>query len=145
MVKLRLRTSRREEALDVTDRVRRAVAASGVREGTCTVFAPHTTCAIAVNEGHDPAVIEDFLNHIRELVPREAGFEHAEGNSDSHIKALLVGPSATVPVSDCCVRSRASHPSMDTVPAAGSTLTTCPSTFFGAPFTHSADFGCVAV
>ena len=104
MVKLRLRTSRREEALDVTDRVRRAVAASGVREGTCTVFAPHTTCAIAVNEGHDPAVIEDFLNHIRELVPREAGFEHAEGNSDSHIKALLVGPSATVPVSGGEVR-----------------------------------------
>jgi secondary thiamine-phosphate synthase enzyme len=98
MVKLRLRTSRREEALDVTERVRRAIAESGVREGTCTVFAPHTTCAIAVNEGHDPAVMDDFLNHIRELVPREAGFEHAEGNSDSHIKALLVGPSVTVPI-----------------------------------------------
>jgi secondary thiamine-phosphate synthase enzyme len=99
MVKLRVRTGRREEAVDVTERVRRAIAESGVREGTCTVFAPHTTCAIAVNEGHDPAVMEDFLNHIREVVPREAGFEHAEGNSDSHIKALLVGPSATVPVS----------------------------------------------
>ncbi|TMF90118.1 MAG: YjbQ family protein [Chloroflexi bacterium] len=98
MVKLRLRTSRREEAIDVTERVRRAIAESGIREGTCTVFAPHTTCAIAVNEGHDPAVMEDFLNHMRELVPREAGFEHAEGNSDSHIKALLVGPSATVPI-----------------------------------------------
>jgi secondary thiamine-phosphate synthase enzyme len=104
MVKLRVRTSRREEAVDVTEKVRRAVAESGVREGTCTVFAPHTTCAVAVNEGHDPAVIEDFLNHIRELVPREAGFEHAEGNSDSHIKALLVGPSATVPVSGGEVR-----------------------------------------
>jgi len=98
MVKLRLRTSRREEAIDVTERVRRAIAESGIREGTCTVFAPHTTCAIAVNEGHDPAVMEDFLNHMRELVPREAGFEHAEGNSDSHIKALLVGPNATVPI-----------------------------------------------
>ena len=104
MVKLRLRTSRREEAIDVTERVRRAIAESGIREGTCTVFAPHTTCAIAVNEGHDPAVIEDFLNHIRELVPHEAGFEHAEGNSDSHIKALLVGPSASVPVSGGEVR-----------------------------------------
>src|SRR5438045_3216150 len=55
MVKLRLRTSRREEALDVTEKVRRAVAASGVREGVCTAFAPHTTCAIAVNDGHAPA------------------------------------------------------------------------------------------
>lgn len=98
MVKLRLRTSRREEAIDVTERVRRAIAEAGVREGTCTVFAPHTTCAVAVNEGHDPAVMEDFLNHMRELVPREAGFEHAEGNSDSHIKALLVGPSVAVPI-----------------------------------------------
>ncbi|HEX6349782.1 MAG TPA: secondary thiamine-phosphate synthase enzyme YjbQ [Candidatus Dormibacteraeota bacterium] len=98
MVKLRLRTSRREEAIDVTERVRRAIAEAGVREGTCTVFAPHTTCAVAVNEGHDPAVMEDFLNHLRELVPREAGFEHAEGNSDSHIKALLVGPSVAVPI-----------------------------------------------
>lgn len=98
MVKLRLRTGRREEAIDVTERVRRAIAESGVREGTCTVFAPHTTCAVAVNEGHDPAVMEDFLNHMRELVPREAGFEHAEGNSDSHIKALLVGPSVAVPI-----------------------------------------------
>src|SRR5207302_589406 len=77
---------------------------SGVRVGICTVFAPHTTSAIAVNEGHDPAVIEDFLNYIRELVPHEAGFEHAEGNSDSHIKALLVGPSASLPVSGGEVR-----------------------------------------
>ncbi|OLE24948.1 MAG: hypothetical protein AUG49_12125 [Catenulispora sp. 13_1_20CM_3_70_7] len=74
MVKLRLRTSRREEAIDVTERVRRAIAESGIREGTCTVFAPHTTCAIAVNEGHDPAVMEDFLNHMRgATVPITAG------------------------------------------------------------------------
>ena len=104
MVRLRVRTSRREETVDVTERVRRAIAESGIRDGTCTVFAPHTTCAIAVNEGHDPAVMEDFLNHMRELVPREADFEHEEGNSDAHIKALLVGPSATVPITAGALR-----------------------------------------
>jgi len=85
--------------LDVTQQVRRAVTESQVREGTVLVFTPHTSCAVAVNEGHDPAVLTDFLSHLRELVPREAGFEHAEGNSDSHIKSLLVGPGAMLPVS----------------------------------------------
>jgi len=90
--------------LDVTQQVRRAVTESQVREGTVLVFTPHTSCAVAVNEGHDPAVLTDFLSHLRELVPREAGFEHAEGNSDSHIKSLLVGPSVMLPVSGAEVR-----------------------------------------
>ncbi len=99
-----MRTSEREQMLDVTQQVRRAVTESQVREGTVLVFTPHTSCAVAVNEGHDPAVLTDFLSHLRELVPREAGFEHAEGNSDSHIKSLLVGPSVMLPVSGAEVR-----------------------------------------
>jgi secondary thiamine-phosphate synthase enzyme len=104
VIRLRIRTSEREEVLDVTQQVRRAVTESRVREGTVLVFTPHTSCAVAVNEGHDPAVMTDFLNHLRELVPRQAGYEHAEGNSDSHIKSVLVGPSATLPVSGAEVR-----------------------------------------
>ncbi len=98
MVEISLRTSRREETVDVTGRVREAVASAGVAEGTCLVYTPHTTCAVALNEGYDPAVQADFIGHFRELVPRESGFEHAEGNSDAHIKAILVGPSVTLPV-----------------------------------------------
>jgi secondary thiamine-phosphate synthase enzyme len=94
-----IRTGRREEFVDVTDRVRRAVGASGVGEGICLLATPHTTCAVTVNEGYDPDVVRDAIAHLRELVPHESNFQHAEGNSDSHIKAMLVGNSTSLPVS----------------------------------------------
>jgi secondary thiamine-phosphate synthase enzyme len=95
---IRVGTRAREEMLDVTARVQEVVRESGVLEGACLVYSPHTTCAVTVNEGWDPAVSTDAVGHLRALVPREKGFEHAEGNSDAHIKAMLVGVSATIPV-----------------------------------------------
>ena len=91
-------TRQREELVDVTDQVREAVRSTGVREGVCLVASPHTTCGVTVNEGWDPAVVSDATGHLRELVPRERAFTHAEGNSDSHIKTMLVGTSAALPV-----------------------------------------------
>ena len=85
--------------VDVTEQVRKAVGAAGVAEGACLVATPHTTCAVTVNEGYDADVTRDVLSHLRSLVPAEAGFQHAEGNSDSHIKAILVGSSVSLPVS----------------------------------------------
>ena len=104
MERISLQTGRREEMLDVTDRVRAAVAGSAVNDGVCLVATPHTTCAVTVNEGYDPDVMRDALAQMRELVPHEAGYQHAEGNSDSHIKAMLVGPSVVLPVSGGRVR-----------------------------------------
>ncbi len=98
MKELRVQTTRREEMLDVSRQVQAAVRETGLAEGVCLVYSPHTTCAVTVNEGYDPAVISDTLTHLRQLVPREAGFQHAEGNSDSHIKSMLVGPSVLLPV-----------------------------------------------
>ncbi|HEY7199590.1 MAG TPA: secondary thiamine-phosphate synthase enzyme YjbQ [Candidatus Dormibacteraeota bacterium] len=95
---LRVSTRQREELVDVTDQVREAVRAAGIGEGVCLVASPHTTCGVTVNEGWDPAVAADALGHLREVVPRERGFAHAEGNSDSHIKTMLVGTSAALPV-----------------------------------------------
>lgn len=97
-------TRRREETVDVTERVQELVAKSGVQEGICVVYTPHTTCGMAVNEGYDPAVQDDFLRHLQEVVPRESDFEHAEGNSDAHIKAMLVGTSAALTVSGARAR-----------------------------------------
>jgi secondary thiamine-phosphate synthase enzyme len=94
-----VRTGQREDMVDVTRQVSEAVQAAGVDEGICMVYTPHTTCGLTVNEGADPAVVQDALRHLRQVVPREAGFSHAEGNSDSHIKAVLVGPSLALPVS----------------------------------------------
>lgn len=99
MDRIRLRSQRREEMLEVTDRVRACVAHSAVHEGLCLVSTPHTTCGVTTNEGYDPDVMRDAVHHMRELVPHEAGYQHAEGNSDSHIKAMLVGSSCTLPVS----------------------------------------------
>lgn len=91
-------TSRRAQLLDITARVAEAVERSGVDEGVCHVFVPHTTAGVTINEGADPDVAADIESHLAELVPKEAAFEHAEGNSDSHIKAALVGPSCSAPV-----------------------------------------------
>jgi len=95
-----VRTTRRAQLLDITDRIREAVRESGVRDGVCHVFVPHTTAGVTVNEGADPDVATDIVSHLGEMVPKEAAFEHAEGNSDSHIKTLLAGPSCAVPVRD---------------------------------------------
>ena len=91
-------TARRAQMVDITERVAEAVDRSGVREGVCHVFVPHTTAGVTINEGADPDVAADIESHLGELVPKEAAFEHAEGNSDSHIKTVLVGPSCTSPV-----------------------------------------------
>ena len=97
-VTFEVRTSRRAQLVDVTEKVALAVNQSGVAEGTCHVFVPHTTAGVTINEGADPDVAGDIESHLGEIVPKEAAFEHAEGNSDSHIKTALVGASCTAPV-----------------------------------------------
>jgi secondary thiamine-phosphate synthase enzyme len=95
---LSVSTQRREQMIDITARVQDEIGQSGVGDGVCHVFVPHTTCGITINEGADPAVQHDFLLHIDELVPQSGEWRHAEGNSDSHIKSMLVGSSVAVPV-----------------------------------------------
>jgi secondary thiamine-phosphate synthase enzyme len=93
-----VRTAQRSQLVDITKRVAEAVERSGVADGTCHVFVPHTTAGVTINEGADPDVASDIASHLAEMVPKEAAFEHAEGNSDSHIKTALVGPSCVAPV-----------------------------------------------
>ncbi|HEY0829932.1 MAG TPA: secondary thiamine-phosphate synthase enzyme YjbQ [Candidatus Dormibacteraeota bacterium] len=95
-----VKSRRRTELVNVTERVAAAVERSGVRDGTCHVFVPHTTAGVMINEGADPDVARDIESLLNELVPKEAAFQHAEGNSDSHIKTVLIGPSCTAPVRD---------------------------------------------
>jgi secondary thiamine-phosphate synthase enzyme len=96
--RLNLRTERREEMVDITARVAAAVADLGVASGAVLVHVPHTTAAVTVNEGYDPDVAADVVRDLSARVPRDAGYAHAEGNSDSHIKAILVGSSQLIPV-----------------------------------------------
>ena len=97
-VSFEVRTGRRSQLVDITQRVAEAVELSGVVEGTCHVFIPHTTAGVTINEGADTDVAGDIESHLQELVPKEAAFQHEEGNSDSHIKTALIGPSTMAPV-----------------------------------------------
>ena len=91
-----LRTAGRTEMVDITSMVQKEVSKSGVRDGVCTVYVPHTTAGVTINEGADPAVCQDILAKLNEMVPAHAGYRHSERNADSHIKASLMGSSVSV-------------------------------------------------
>ncbi len=93
---LTVRTSRRVELKNVTAEVDAAVRDSTCIDGTCLLYVPHTTAGVLINEGDDPAVARDIETAFDRLVPRDSSYTHAEGNADSHIKAALVGSSASV-------------------------------------------------
>ena len=95
---LSVRTSRRTELKNVTFEVEAAVRESGCTEGVCHLYVPHTTAGVLINEGDDPAVARDIEATLDRLIPHRANYEHAEGNSDSHIKTALVGSSEIVPI-----------------------------------------------
>jgi secondary thiamine-phosphate synthase enzyme len=99
MTEFDVRTATRNQFVEITDQVREAVGKSGIKSGFCVVYCPHTTAAITVIENADPDVVHDMLLHLNRTVPKDQpGFRHGEGNSDSHIKASLVGPSVTLVV-----------------------------------------------
>jgi len=93
-----VKTSSRMHMVDITGSVQKEVSKAGIRDGFCTVYVPHTTAGITINEGADPAVCQDIIAKLNELVPADGRYRHMEGNSDSHIKASLMGSSVTVMV-----------------------------------------------
>lgn len=101
VVSFNVSTGGRNELVDITAEVRRAVSDLGLQEGVCSIFCPHTTAGITINENADPSVCRDLLATLNQLVPaHQSHFTHAEGNSDSHLKSTLVGCSEQVLVND---------------------------------------------
>ena len=97
---IRVRTEQRSQLIDITRQVSAVVAASGVRAGVAVAQSLHTTAALTINENADPDVVSDLVAKTAALIPhREAFYRHAEGNSDSHLKTSLFGPSLSVIVS----------------------------------------------
>ncbi len=94
--KLDVPTASHTQMLNITDAVQRAVTESGVRSGICTVFVPHTTAAVTINENADPDVVRDITMELGKLVPWEDGYRHMEGNSAAHLKASLIGSSEQI-------------------------------------------------
>lgn len=91
-----VRTSGRNQFLDITSRVREALDKSGVTDGVAIVFVPHTTAGVTINENADPDVLTDMVRGMGDMVPENSAFRHSEGNSAAHIKSTVTGPSLTL-------------------------------------------------
>ncbi|MCD6406497.1 YjbQ family protein [Candidatus Aerophobetes bacterium] len=91
-------TRSRTEFIDVTSRVEEVIEKSGVENGICFIFSPHTTAGVTINEGADPSVREDIIYQLNKIVPFSSDYRHLEGNSPAHIKTSLVGSSCTVAI-----------------------------------------------
>jgi secondary thiamine-phosphate synthase enzyme len=95
---LTVKTSATTQFVDITSEVEQAVSASGIRDGWCLLYVPHTTAAVTINESADPSVRADILMVLNDIVPWKANYRHLEGNSPAHIKATLVGASEIIAV-----------------------------------------------
>lgn len=100
MQSVQIKSQSKNELIDVTSQIQKIVSDSKIKNGACIVYCPHTTAGVLVNENADPSVKEDVLAKLSELVPENADYSHAEGNSDAHIKSALVGNNQTLVISD---------------------------------------------
>jgi len=96
MQEFKIKTNARNEFVDITAQISAVVHDNNIESGFCTVYCPHTTAAITINENADPDVTTDMLRKLSEMVPAHENYRHSEGNSDAHIKSTLIGNSAQV-------------------------------------------------
>ncbi|MCK4378002.1 MAG: secondary thiamine-phosphate synthase enzyme YjbQ [Deltaproteobacteria bacterium] len=95
-----IQTQSRNELLDITGIISADLEKSGINDGLCVVFVPHTTTAVTINENADPSVKRDILIKLASLIPQRDDYHHLEGNSDAHLKASLLGFAETLLVQD---------------------------------------------
>ena len=95
---LTLKTHSQTELIDITTDVSQRVRQSGIEEGLCLLYVPHTTAAVTINESADPSVKSDILMILNQIVPWEAKYRHMEGNSPAHVKSTMVGASELVAI-----------------------------------------------
>ena len=96
MEEITVKTGKQCELIDITSKVGLAVTKTGIQNGICTVFIPHTTAGVTINENADPAVLRDILMETNKIVPLKDGYAHMEGNSAAHIKASFFGCSSAI-------------------------------------------------
>lgn len=93
-----VKSSQREEFIDISHEIQRIVDESNIKEGICLVFVPHTTAGVTINEGSDWSVRMDIIKRLADLAPKDLKYEHLEKNADSHIKTSLIGSSVSIPI-----------------------------------------------
>lgn len=96
-----VKTSQRIELIDITERVKKIVSSAGADNGICYLFVPHTTAGITINENADPAVKFDISSKLNRLIPAGEDYSHLEGNSDSHVKSSIIGPTLNLIIDGC--------------------------------------------
>ncbi len=94
--KFSVRTSQTVQFINVDRDIERIIRDSGVQDGICVIFVPHTTAAVTINENADPDVVRDMVMEINKIVPFNDGYHHMEGNSAAHIKSSMFSPSLTI-------------------------------------------------
>jgi secondary thiamine-phosphate synthase enzyme len=95
---LSVKTRERTELIDITSDINQLIKKSGVDQGLCILYVPHTTAAVTINESADPSVKTDILMVLNQIVPWEANYRHLEGNSPAHVKSSLMGPSELITI-----------------------------------------------
>ncbi len=95
---LSVKSKTRTQLIDITSQIQNSVRSSGILEGFCMLYVPHTTAAITINESADPSVASDIMMVLNEVIPWKADYRHLEGNSPAHIKSTLVGASEVIAI-----------------------------------------------
>jgi len=95
-----IQTNTQTHISDITAQVQKVVRESGIAEGLCCVFVPHTTAGVTINENADPSVKQDIVMELNKVIPFDDNYSHLEGNSAAHIKASIIGSSVNIPVKD---------------------------------------------
>ena len=95
---LTVKSTDKTELIDISSEIQDIVESSGIKEGHCLLYVPHTTAAVTINESADPSVKTDILMILNQVVPWKAGYRHLEGNSPAHVKATIVGTSELIPI-----------------------------------------------
>ena len=93
-----IKTNTQTQILDITAQVQKVVEESGIMEGLCCVFVPHTTAGVTINENADPSVKQDIVMELNKVIPFNDNYSHSEGNSAAHIKASIIGSSVNIPL-----------------------------------------------
>ena len=96
MITINVPTSKRIEFVDLTGEIRKTIREYGWTSGILSVYCPHTTAAITINENADPSVKSDINTVLNRLIPHKGNYDHMEGNADAHVKSSLVGASEQV-------------------------------------------------
>jgi len=98
MKKLKFPTSHKTHMMDITKEIEELVITSGVKDGICIVFTPHTTCSVFLFENQDPALRRDLINALNRIAPSDGAYFHKGENADAHLKSSRMGTSITIPL-----------------------------------------------